>query len=230
MAQFRSMARLPRVVLSHIPHHVTQRGKGLVRTFFDDADYRLYRALLADHGRQHGGGIWGWCLMPNHVHLILTPSDKDGLRAVLSRVHRQYAGHVHAREQRTGHFWQGPFGCVTMDEAHLVATMAYVVLNPPADTAGGTGTGLALVIYPDRGGPCRGKAGNRQAPHYRTALCTARVYMKPVDRAKASRTEESDAEKPHVRNGAGAPGNRCSYGGELTRPRLVSMDVTNEKR
>jgi len=68
--------------------------------------------------------------MPNHVHLILTPSDKDGLRAALSRVHRMYAGHVHAREQRTGHFWQGRFGCVAMDEAHLVAAMAYVALNP----------------------------------------------------------------------------------------------------
>ncbi|MDZ7751717.1 MAG: transposase [Gammaproteobacteria bacterium] len=124
------MARLARVVLSDVPHHVTQRGNGRARTFFGDADYRLYRDLLVDHGRHYGVGIWGWCLMPNHVHLILTPSDKDGLRVVLSRVHRQYAGHVHARERRTGHFWQGRFGCVAMDEAHLVAAMAYVVLNP----------------------------------------------------------------------------------------------------
>ena len=124
------MARLARIVLPHIPHHVTQRGNGRARTFFGDADYRHYSDLLADHCRRHGIGIWGWCLMPNHVHLILTPSDKDGLRAALSRVHRMYAGHVHAREQRTGHFWQGRFGCVAMDEAHLVAAMAYVALNP----------------------------------------------------------------------------------------------------
>jgi putative transposase len=124
------MARLARIVLPHLPHHVTQRGNGRAQTFFCDADYRLYRDLVADHCRQYGVGIWGWCLMPNHVHLILTPSDKDGLRAALSRVHRKYAGHIHAREQRTGHFWQGRFGCVAMDEAHLVAAMAYVVLNP----------------------------------------------------------------------------------------------------
>jgi putative transposase len=124
------MARLARIVLPHIPHHVTQRGNGRARTFFGDADYRRYRDLLAEHCRRYGIGIWGWCLMPNHVHLILTPSDKDGLRAALSRVHRMYAGHVHAREQRTGHFWQGRFGCVAMDEAHLVAAMAYVALNP----------------------------------------------------------------------------------------------------
>lgn len=124
------MARLARIVLPNIPHHVTQRGNGRARTFFGDADYRHYRDLLADHCRRYEIDILGWCLMPNHVHLILTPSDKDGLRAALSRVHRMYAGHVHSREQRTGHFWQGRFGCVAMDEAHLVAAMAYVTLNP----------------------------------------------------------------------------------------------------
>jgi putative transposase len=68
--------------------------------------------------------------MPNHVHLILTPQDADGLRRALSKVHRAYAGHVHARQKRTGHFWQGRFGCVAMDEAHLSAALRYVALNP----------------------------------------------------------------------------------------------------
>jgi putative transposase len=124
------MARLPRIVLPHVPHLVTQRGNGRAQTFFGDADFRLYRDHLTDQCRRHRIGIWGWCLMPNHVHLILTPSNEDGLRAALSRVHRVYAGHIHAREHRTGHFWQGRFGCVAMDEAHLRAAMAYVALNP----------------------------------------------------------------------------------------------------
>ena len=68
--------------------------------------------------------------MPNHVHLIFRPSHEGGLNAALSRVHRAYAGHIHARERRTGHFWQGRFGCVAMDEAHLTAAVAYVALNP----------------------------------------------------------------------------------------------------
>ncbi|MBF0248655.1 MAG: transposase [Alphaproteobacteria bacterium] len=124
------MARLARIVLPGIPHHVTQRGNGRAQTFFSDADYRYYRDLLVDQCGQHGVSILGWCLMPNHVHLILTPPDKDALRGALSRVHRMYAGHIHAREKRTGHFWQGRFGCVAMDEDHLVAAMAYVALNP----------------------------------------------------------------------------------------------------
>lgn len=124
------MARLARVVLPHIPHHVTQRGNGRAQTFFCDEDYQLYRDLLVEHCRGSGVNVWGWCLMPNHVHLVLTPEDPDGLRRVLSRVHRIYAGHIHKREKRTGHFWQGRFGCVAMDEEHLVAALAYAALNP----------------------------------------------------------------------------------------------------
>ena len=68
--------------------------------------------------------------MPNHVHLILVPSDPDGLRRALARVHRSYAGIIQARRKRSGHFWQGRFGAVAMDEAHLAAALRYVSLNP----------------------------------------------------------------------------------------------------
>ncbi|WP_315832351.1 transposase [Bradyrhizobium prioriisuperbiae] len=124
------MARLARVVVPGIPHHVTQRGNGRARTFFEDADYALYRDLLAEHCGQAGVEVWAWCLMPNHVHLILVPSDTDGLRRALAALHRRYAGIIHARRKRTGHFWQGRFGAVAMDEAHLAAALRYVSLNP----------------------------------------------------------------------------------------------------
>ena len=74
--------------------------------------------------------IWAWCLIPNHVHLILVPSQADGLRRALAPVHRRYAGIIHARRKRTGHFWQGRFGSVAMDEEHLAAALRYVSLNP----------------------------------------------------------------------------------------------------
>jgi putative transposase len=124
------MARLARVVIPGHPHHVTQRGNGRARTFFEDGDYALYRDLLAAGCRAAGVEVWAWCLMPNHVHLILVPSDADGLRRALAPVHRRYAGIIHARRKRTGHFWQGRFGCVAMDEAHLAAALRYVSLNP----------------------------------------------------------------------------------------------------
>jgi putative transposase len=124
------MARLARVVVPGHPHHVTQRGNGRARTFFGDADYALYRDLLGQHCRAADVEVWAWCLMPNHVHLILVPSDPDGLRRALAAVHRRYAGVIHARRRRTGHFWQGRFGAVVMDEEHLTAALRYVSLNP----------------------------------------------------------------------------------------------------
>jgi putative transposase len=124
------MARLARVVIPDHPHHVTQRGNGRARTFFGDDDYALYRELLAENCRTAEVEVWAWCLMPNHVHLILVPSDPDGLRRALARVHRSYAGIIQARRKRSGHFWQGRFGAVAMDEEHLAAALRYVALNP----------------------------------------------------------------------------------------------------
>src|SRR6266704_2694218 len=124
------MARLARVVVSGVPHHVTQRGNGGARTFFGDEDYAFYLDLLKLHCGEAGVEVWAWVLMPNHVHLVLNPADPDGLRRALAKVHRQYAGRVHARQKKTGHFWQGRFGAVAMDEAHLAAALRYVSLNP----------------------------------------------------------------------------------------------------
>jgi len=124
------MARLARAVFPGLPHHITQRGNGRAQTFFGDADYALYRDLLREHCAAAGVAVWAWVLMPNHVHLILVPDDRDGLRRALSRVHRAYAGEIHARLERSGHFWQGRFGCVAMDDAHLYAAFRYIALNP----------------------------------------------------------------------------------------------------
>jgi putative transposase len=124
------MARLARIVIPGLPHHVTQRGNGRARTFFGDADYALYRDLLAQSCRAAGVEIWAWVLMPNHVHLTLVPPDADGRHLALAPVHRRYAGVIHARRRRTGHFWQGRFGAVAMDGAHLAAALRYVALNP----------------------------------------------------------------------------------------------------
>lgn len=124
------MARLPRLVIPGLPHHVTQRGNGRQRVFFNDGDYAAYRDGLGEACRTANVEIWGWVLMPNHVHMILVPEDEDGLRRALAPLHRRYAGRIHAREQRTGHFWQGRFGCIAMDEPHLGAALRYVALNP----------------------------------------------------------------------------------------------------
>ena len=124
------MVRLPRLVIPGVPYHVTQRGNRRERTFFEDADYALYRDLLAQSAEKAGAEIWCYCLMPNHVHVIVVPSDEDGLRRTFAETHRRYTGFVNARARWTGHLWQGRFGAVAMDEDHLFNAVRYVSLNP----------------------------------------------------------------------------------------------------
>ena len=124
------MARLPRIVLPGIPHHVTQRGNRRERVFFEDGDYELYLDLLSDAAARSGVAIWSYCPMPNHVHIIAVPSDEDGLRRTFRYVHRHYTGYINARLRVTSHLRQGRFSSVAMDEAHLVGALRYVALNP----------------------------------------------------------------------------------------------------
>ncbi len=124
------MARLARLVIPGLPYHVTQRGNRRGTTFFEDEDFLAYRELLADAARAAGASIWAYCLMPNHVHLIVVPNDTDGLRATFANAHRRYARRINARNRWTGHLWQGRFGAVAMDEPHLIHAARYVALNP----------------------------------------------------------------------------------------------------
>src|SRR3972149_2766433 len=77
------MARLARIVVPGLPHHVTQRGNRRQKVFLEDGDYALYRDLLAARCRQAGVAVWAYCLMPNHVHLILVPASADALARAL---------------------------------------------------------------------------------------------------------------------------------------------------
>jgi putative transposase len=124
------MARLARVVAAGLPHHVTQRGNRRQPVFFGPDDYAAYRTLLAEGCRAAGVAIWAYCLMPNHVHLILVPSDPDGLRAALGEAHRRYTRHVNLREGWRGYLWQGRFASFPMDESYTLACARYIELNP----------------------------------------------------------------------------------------------------
>lgn len=77
------MARLPRIVVPGNPHHVTQRGNRRETIFFEEGDYTLYRNLLSKACCRNGVSVWSYCLMPNHVHLILAPSSAEGLSRTL---------------------------------------------------------------------------------------------------------------------------------------------------
>ncbi len=74
--------------------------------------------------------VLGWCLMPNHVHLILVPADERGLRRAVAETHRSHGWRINRRHGWQGHLWQARFHSMPLDDDHLVAAMRYVELNP----------------------------------------------------------------------------------------------------
>ena len=103
------MARIGRFVVPDLPHHVTQRGNRRETVFFGDDDYALYRDLLHEACRREGVAVWAYCLMPNHVHLILAPQTPEALGRALGKAHRRYSAFVNARMRVTGHLFQARF-------------------------------------------------------------------------------------------------------------------------
>ena len=124
------MPRTARLILPGCPHHITQRGNRRQCVFFCNEDYAFYRHLLGVACRKHGVACWAFCLMPNHVHLVLVPRDETGLAAAMHQTHLLYTQRVNAREGWTGHLWQGRYFSCPLDEAHALAALRYVELNP----------------------------------------------------------------------------------------------------
>jgi putative transposase len=109
---------------------VTARGNRREPIFFEDGDQNIYCNMLAEETRRAGVGVWAYCLMPNHVHLILVPVRDDSLGRAIGEAHRRYSAFINGRAGWSGHLFQGRYASVAMGEHHLLAAVRYVSLNP----------------------------------------------------------------------------------------------------
>ncbi len=103
------MARLTRLVLPGQLHHVLQRGNNKQVVFADDADRRYYLDNLREATRLHGVQVHAFALMPNHVHVLATPNEADGLARSLQTLGRRYVRYFNQRHGRSGTLWEGRF-------------------------------------------------------------------------------------------------------------------------
>jgi len=124
------MPRLARVVIPNIPYHITQRGNRGEDVFFCEADKAFYLKLLKQYSHKYSVKVWAYCLMSNHVHLILRPSTDQGLQQVLKPLHMRYAQYINKKHNWKGHLWQGRFFSSALDEAYTHSAIRYVELNP----------------------------------------------------------------------------------------------------
>ena len=124
------MPRMSRLVVPGQPHHVTQRGVRSLPIFRDDGDREMYLSLLQAQAEGHGLRFLAWCLMSNHVHLIVVPKREDSLARGIGEAHRLYTRAKNFAERVQGYLFQGRFGSCVLDRQHLVRAARYVELNP----------------------------------------------------------------------------------------------------
>ena len=124
------MGRFARVVAARVAHHVTQRGNAKRYILESDEDRAVYLKLLLENLERHQAALLGYCLMSNHVHLVVVPDETDGMALTLKHTHGRYAGYWNAKHGSTGHVWQGRYYSCPLDPSHLWEALRYTELNP----------------------------------------------------------------------------------------------------
>jgi putative transposase len=97
------MPRNARCVVPGLPYHVTQRGTNRQRVFFCASDFKTYLSLVREQLADTETRVLAYCLMTNHVHLVVVPERADSLAILFRRVHGRYAQYLNTRRRRTGH-------------------------------------------------------------------------------------------------------------------------------
>ena len=126
------MPRLGRVVVPNFPHHIVQRGHNKQVVFVQEADFQYYLNTLEDFKALYGVKVYGFCLMRNHVHLILQPGEAiSGLGQLMKRLSGRQTRFVNRQESRTGTLWEGRYRSSPIEtDAYLLACCRHMELNP----------------------------------------------------------------------------------------------------
>lgn len=119
--------------LPSIPAHIVQRGNNREACFFCEEDYLYYKELLAEGMYRYGAILHAYCLMTNHVHLLMTPKLEDSVSRVMQHVGRQYVQYINKNYRRSGTLWEGRHkGSLVDVENYLMSCYRYIELNPVA--------------------------------------------------------------------------------------------------
>lgn len=125
------MARLPRLVIPNQPHHVMQRGNDRQLIFRDANDFRAFLDWLREAAKQFKVSIHAYALMSNHLHLLVSPTDQEGLGRMMQWIGRHYVPYFNRKYARAGTLWQGRYKATVIDsEPYFMTCSRYIELNP----------------------------------------------------------------------------------------------------
>lgn len=125
------MPRRPRIYLPGVPVHLVQRGHNREACFFAEDDFIAYRDWLAEGLQKTECHLHAYVFMTNHVHLLLTPPDKDAVSRLMMLLGRRYVLHINKTYRRAGTLWDGRYKSSLVDtEGYLLLCQRYIELNP----------------------------------------------------------------------------------------------------
>jgi putative transposase len=125
------MARLPRLVLANHPHHVLQSGNDKQLLFREAEDFQQLLVWLKDSAKEFKVAVHAYVLMPDHLHLLATPSTAEGLAQMMQRLGRYYVPWYNAKYQRSGGLFQGRFKTSLIDaQRYFMVCSRYIEANP----------------------------------------------------------------------------------------------------
>lgn len=125
------MARLPRLYLEGCPQHVIQRGNNREACFYGEEDCKAYLSFLEDAATKYRVAVHAFVLMTNHVHLLVTTNDEQGLGHMMQALGRKYVRYFNCSHGRTGTLWEGRYKATLVDsENYLLTVYRYIELNP----------------------------------------------------------------------------------------------------
>ena len=131
MAAKISVPRKPRFFLPDVPTHIVQRGNNRQAIFFAEEDYQAYLGWLREAAARWSCDIHAYVLMTNHVHLLLTPRDAEGISRLMQYLGRRYVPYVNHQYRRSGTLWEGRFkASLIQTDRYLLVCHRYIELNP----------------------------------------------------------------------------------------------------
>ncbi len=112
-------------------YHIINRSVQKQNIFKDDRDYQKLMELLIDNKDDYQVKLWGYCLMPNHYHLVVKIQNAELFPKYMQKVMSNFATWYNARHQRVGHLWQGRYkSFIVQADLYLYTLMRYVEANP----------------------------------------------------------------------------------------------------
>ena len=125
------MPRIARAVAASFPHHVVQRGNNKEAVFFDEEDRVKYIHLIGKYSDKWNPPVLAYCLMTNHVHLLVKPRENLSLYKMMQGVTLCYTQYVNRRYGRTGRLWESRYhSCIVDKDSYLWAVARYIETNP----------------------------------------------------------------------------------------------------